>query len=296
METLFVETIIARDLVLSSMKKTTVVSRLPQMLHLITSPQIFLLQNHIKVKDAVVEIIKDEDVVLQRILVMKEKETVMALVMVVVMMVVLGVKEVLCVEAIIVKSLVHSTMKRTTAVKILQHQLENQKQFIILVLYWSLLLVKDAVAVIIKEGDAVLQKSLVMKEKETVTDLLMVVVMMATQGVKESWYVGAIIARSLVLISTRKTIVVRILQEVGVNGRRGAIALKHVEVEDGDEEGVVQEQGAETSTRCRGGFATHNFALLEGCEWWWLPEIFYVLILFPSLMICTNTDIVITMY
>ena len=64
-----------------------------------------------------VAIIKAEDAVRQRILVMKEKETVMVLVMVVVMMIIVDVREILCVEAIIAKSLDITIMKRMIAVR-----------------------------------------------------------------------------------------------------------------------------------------------------------------------------------
>ena len=64
-----------------------------------------------------VETIKVEDVALPRILVMKERETVMDLVMEVPMMDMLVVKESLYVAAIIARSLEHSIMKKTTAVR-----------------------------------------------------------------------------------------------------------------------------------------------------------------------------------
>ena len=73
--------------------------------------------NIFQANDAGGVIIKEEDVVLQRIHVMKEKGTVMDQVMVVVMMVMQDVKEILCVEATIAKKMVHFTMKRMTAVR-----------------------------------------------------------------------------------------------------------------------------------------------------------------------------------
>ena len=69
-----------------------------------------------KVKDVVVEITKVEDVALQMSLVVKVKGIVMGLVMEVNMMGMLDVKEILYVEATIVKSLVIITMRRMTAV------------------------------------------------------------------------------------------------------------------------------------------------------------------------------------
>jgi len=61
----------------------------------------------------------------------------------------------------------------------------------------------------IKAEGAVLQRTLVMKERVTVMDLLMEVVMMAMQGVKENLCVAVIIVRSLVLTTTTKMTVVR---------------------------------------------------------------------------------------
>ena len=57
------------------------------------------------------------DVVLRRILVMRERETVMDLVMVVSMMVMLGAGEILCVAATTVSSLELTTTPRMTAVR-----------------------------------------------------------------------------------------------------------------------------------------------------------------------------------
>ena len=69
-----------------------------------------------KVKDAVVEISKVVDVALQRSLVVKVKVIAMGLVMEVNMMEMLDVKEILFVEATIVKSLVITIIRRMTAV------------------------------------------------------------------------------------------------------------------------------------------------------------------------------------
>ena len=70
-----------------------------------------------QVNDVVGVTIKEEDVVLLRIHVMKEKGTVMDQVMVVVMMVMQVAKEIFCVEATIARNLVHFTTKRMTAVR-----------------------------------------------------------------------------------------------------------------------------------------------------------------------------------
>ena len=69
------------------------------------------------VRDVLEEIIRGEDVVLQRIHVMREKETVMDLEMEDNMMDMQGVREILCVEAIIVNSLELITMKKMIAVR-----------------------------------------------------------------------------------------------------------------------------------------------------------------------------------
>ena len=57
------------------------------------------------------------DAALLRILVMKEKETVMDVVMEVLMMVMKGAREILCVAATTASSLVYTTMIKMTAVR-----------------------------------------------------------------------------------------------------------------------------------------------------------------------------------
>ena len=85
-----------------------------------------------QVKDVVVEINKEEDAALLRILVMKEKEIVMDLMMVVGMMVMRGAETILYVEATIARNLVVFITKRTTVVSnLLTQQLSNQKLFCI---------------------------------------------------------------------------------------------------------------------------------------------------------------------
>ena len=69
------------------------------------------------VRDVLEEIIRGEDVVLLRIHVMREKETVMDLEMEDNMMDMQGVREILYVEAIIVNSLELITMKKMIAVR-----------------------------------------------------------------------------------------------------------------------------------------------------------------------------------
>ena len=70
---------------------------------------------------------------------------------------------------------------------------------------------KDAAVVITREEDVALLTNLVMKEKEIVMDLVMVVVMMVMLDAKENLYVGAIIVRNLVLTTMKKTTVVKSL-------------------------------------------------------------------------------------
>ena len=69
--------------------------------------------------------------------------------------------------------------------------------------------VNDVVGVTIKEEDAALLRIHVMKEKGTVMDQVMEVVMMAMQVAKEIFCVEAIIARNLVTIIMKRMIAVR---------------------------------------------------------------------------------------
>ena len=75
-----------------------------------------------KVKDAVVAITKAEGVVHLRVLVMKEKETVMVLVMEVAMMAIEVVEETLSVEATTARSLVLTITRRMIVVRNLPSQ------------------------------------------------------------------------------------------------------------------------------------------------------------------------------
>ena len=72
--------------------------------------------------------IKAGDAVLRRILVMRARVTVMDLVMEVVMMAMLGVKEILFVAVIIVKSLENIIMKKMTAVRNLLQLLKQSQR------------------------------------------------------------------------------------------------------------------------------------------------------------------------
>ena len=60
-----------------------------------------------------------------------------------------------------------------------------------------------------REEDAALLRILAMREKETVMDLVMEVVMMAMKDAKENFSVEVITANSLVCTTTRKTTAVR---------------------------------------------------------------------------------------
>ena len=87
-------------------------------------------------------------------------------------------------EAIIVKSSVHTSMRRMIAVR--NHRNQKKKSFWTFLQFMNLLQVKDAVVEIIKVEDAVLLKNLAMKERVTVTDQVMEVVMMVIQDAKEN--------------------------------------------------------------------------------------------------------------
>jgi len=91
-----------------------------------------------QVKDAVVEIIKVEDVARLKNLVMKERETVMDLVMEVVMMAIQDAKENYCVEAIIVEGSGHTSMRRMIAVRNLNFFPEDIFMFLLNFLYCCL--------------------------------------------------------------------------------------------------------------------------------------------------------------
>jgi len=76
----------------------------------------------------------------------------------------------------------------------------------------SLLQGNAAEAVTMMEEDVVLQRILVGKERETVTDQVMEVLMMDTEVVVEILYVAVTIVSSLVLTTMRKTTVVSVQQ------------------------------------------------------------------------------------
>jgi len=126
-----------------------------------------------QVRDVLVETIKEEDAVLQRILVRKEKETVMDLVMEVNMMDTEDVSQDWFVELIIAESLVSTFMKRMIAVR--SHHPHQHSHFLRFHLVFGLNphKEKNAVGGIMEAEDAVIQIILVTLVKETVMDLEM---------------------------------------------------------------------------------------------------------------------------
>jgi len=149
-------------------------------------------------------------------------------------------------------------------------------------LYKNLQQDKDAVDVTIKAEGAVHLRTLVMKERVTVMDLVMEVVMMAMQGVKENLFVAVIIARSLVhIIMTRMTVVKNQNQRIhqlliqlhqhlqlhkhlhlhhGESGRHGASAQGLVEEGHGQGRGAALVQGADTPLSLRKDSVTSTLA------------------------------------
>jgi len=127
------------------------------------------------------------DVVLQRTHAGMERETVMDPVMEELMMDIRGVRETLSVAATTARSLVSTTTRRTTVVTCLRHSrpqlllLSHCQEFPL-----SLLQVKDALVETTTARDVVLQRILVMKEKETVMDLEMEEPMTVTLGARET--------------------------------------------------------------------------------------------------------------
>jgi len=211
-----------------------------------------------QVNDALEGIIKAEGVVHLRTLVMKARVTVMDLAMEVVMMAMQDVRENLCVEVIIVSSLENIIMKKMIAVKnLLQLQLcRNLHQ------------VNDAVDVTTKAEGVVHLRILVMKERVTVMDQVMEVVMMAMQGAGENLCVGVIIVRSLVLTTMTRMIVVRNQNQRnhhhhlyhGESGRLGASAQDPVGEGHGQGHGTALVQGAGTPLSLRKDPATFTLA------------------------------------
>jgi len=127
------------------------------------------------------------DVVLQRTHVGTEKETVMDLLMEELMMDIRAVREIWCVAATTARSLVSTITRRTTVVIFLRLSLP---QLLLLnhcqEFPWNLLQVKDALVETTTARDAVPQRILVMRARETVMDLETEVSMTVTLAARET--------------------------------------------------------------------------------------------------------------
>jgi len=154
-----------------------------------------------------------EDVALLRIPVRKEKEIVMDQVMEVVMMDIKDVKGIFNVEAIIAGNLVYTSTKKMIAVKSPQPTPKHLNLKLTSLEHpWNQKKVKDAGGAILSQADIVaLQRTHVMKVKETVMVLMMVANMMVMQDVRGPLFVVQTTVKSLVHIITRKMIAVRVL-------------------------------------------------------------------------------------
>jgi len=84
--------------------------------------------------------------------------------------------------------------------------------------FWNPSQDKDVPGVTFKEGDAAHQKILAMRVKEIVMDQMMVEVMMAIQGARETLCAAVTTVRSLVYFTTKKTTVARNPNPVLSNG------------------------------------------------------------------------------
>jgi len=196
------------------------------------------------VSDVVVVTMANEDAAHLIILVVKARETVMDPQMVDNMMVIGDVKEILCVEATIVKSSGLIIMRRTTAVKVLlyimiiQGEVNVQIAVIQDLSLRNLHMVSVVVVVIMANEDAAHLKTLVVKVREIVMDLMMVAYMMVMTDVEETLCVEATTVKSLDLTITRRTTAVKNLPSIIIiqvesythpmrrqpkPGRRGAI-------------------------------------------------------------------------
>ena len=128
-----------------------------------------------------------------------------------------------------------------------------------------------------KAEGAVHLRILVMKERVTVMDQVMEVVMMAMQGAEENLCVGVIIVRSLVLTTMTRMIVVRnqnqrnhhhlhqphqhhLYLHHGESGRLGASAQDPVGEGHGQGHGTALVQGAGTPLSLRKDPATFTLA------------------------------------
>merc|ERR1712002_97691 len=125
----------------------------------------------------------------------------------------LGARETLSVGAITVKSLDHISTPKMTVVTLLLLYLQLNPQLLSPELLKSHPPVRGVVVVTIHlGGDAAPQRTLVERERETVMELVMEVIMMETRGVNQALCVEVTIVRSMVIITTRRMIAVRNLQ------------------------------------------------------------------------------------
>merc|ERR1712096_255585 len=144
--------------------------------------------------------------------------TVMDLLMEVLMMVMLAVKEILSVAATTVRSLVFISMRRMIAVTChLLYPLTGQHLLLFQGFLLNLPQVSGAEVVTMMVGDAVLQRILAMKERETVTELVMEVLMMETEDVVETLCVAVTTARSLVPTTMTRMTAVREQRREGLD-------------------------------------------------------------------------------
>jgi len=165
-------------------------------------------------KDVEAETMMEDVAAPLKTLVDMEKETVMDLVMEEQMMVIKVAEETSSAGATIAKSLVFTSMRRTTVViflrlfsqplELLKSNLECQS---------SHQQVRDVEVEIMMAKGVVLQRIHAMKEKEIAMDQEMEVLMMVMQDVKETLFVEAIIVFSLVLTFIPKMIVAKDLVE-----------------------------------------------------------------------------------
>jgi len=127
----------------------------------------------------------------------------------------LTVWERLCVATTTARHSAHFFMKRMTVVSSQSSVKLIQKECFH---FWNPSQDKDVPGVTFKEGDAAHQKILAMRVKEIVMDQMMVEVMMAIQGARETLCAAVTTVRSLVYFTTKKTTVARNPNPVLSNG------------------------------------------------------------------------------
>merc|ERR1719193_865087 len=133
----------------------------------------------------------------------------------------LAVKEILSVAAITVRSLVFISMRRMIAVichllyPLIVRPLLSFQGFLL-----NLPQASGAEGVTMMVEDAVLQRILVVKERVTVMEQVMEVLMMVTEDVVGTLSVAVTTVRSLVLTTMTRMIAVREQRRVGLGSRR----------------------------------------------------------------------------